>query len=141
MTLSTNNSVLVKYVSICLTACMFAFVHVFLFICVCVCACVCWLCGRPGHSVEDGEYKTRPLSEPWQRRVNNLLTIDTMSRELTSTACGMDSIVFDVWVEHVLPLLSIRDIFRLCGTSRQVPSLLFWEDTFRHLCRVSSLFT
>ena len=43
----------------------------------------------------------------------------------------LDSVSFDVWQDTLLPMLSILDIFRLCGVSRNVnplPSVRTWID-------------
>ncbi|XP_065177090.1 uncharacterized protein LOC135806826 [Sycon ciliatum] len=47
----------------------------------------------------------------------------------------MESAVFDVWPGHLLPLLSLRDIIQLCGTSKHLRALLFDEYMFSILCR------
>ncbi|XP_065193652.1 uncharacterized protein LOC135824857 [Sycon ciliatum] len=47
----------------------------------------------------------------------------------------LDSVLFDVWAAAVLPLLSLADIFQLCGVTRHVQELLRNENTFRRLCQ------
>eukprot|EP00117_Sycon_ciliatum_P022394 scpid69596/ scgid19332/ len=47
----------------------------------------------------------------------------------------LDSVSFDVWQDTLLPMLSILDIFRLCGVSRNVKKLLLNEYTFKRLCQ------
>ncbi|XP_065199003.1 uncharacterized protein LOC135830703 [Sycon ciliatum] len=47
----------------------------------------------------------------------------------------LDSVLFDVWEAAVLPLLSLADIFQLCGVTRHVQELLRNENTFRRLCQ------
>eukprot|EP00117_Sycon_ciliatum_P030975 scpid103893/ scgid24317/ len=49
----------------------------------------------------------------------------------------LNSVLFDVWEAAVLPLLSLVDIFQLCGVTRDVRELLHNENTFRRLCLVS----
>ena len=50
----------------------------------------------------------------------------------------LDCVLEDVWIEVLLPLLSIRDIFQLCAVNRRIQGLLLNERTFRRLCQVSS---
>ena len=50
----------------------------------------------------------------------------------------LDCVLEDVWIEVLLPLLSIRDIFQLCAVNRRIRELLLKECTFRRLCQVSS---
>ncbi|XP_065194157.1 uncharacterized protein LOC135825350 [Sycon ciliatum] len=47
----------------------------------------------------------------------------------------LDSVSFDVLQGTLLPMLSILDIFQLCGVSRNVKKLLLNEYTFKHLCQ------
>ena len=57
--------------------------------------------------------------------------------DLESIKHGLDSVVFDIWQASILPMLSIPDIFQLCGTTRKLRLLLFDEYTFKRLCQVS----
>eukprot|EP00117_Sycon_ciliatum_P007652 scpid68978/ scgid10671/ len=47
----------------------------------------------------------------------------------------LDCVLEDVWIEVLLPLLSIRDIFQLCAVNRRIRDLLLNECTFRRLCQ------
>eukprot|EP00117_Sycon_ciliatum_P042616 scpid61577/ scgid30975/ len=47
----------------------------------------------------------------------------------------LDCVLEDVWIEVLLPLLSIRDIFQLCAVNRRIRDLLLNEPTFRRLCQ------
>eukprot|EP00117_Sycon_ciliatum_P004988 scpid97676/ scgid9122/ len=47
----------------------------------------------------------------------------------------LNSVLFDVWEAAVLPLLSLADIFQLCGVTRHVRDLLHNETIFRRLCQ------
>ena len=64
---------------------------------------------------------------------------DRQSSEHESVNYGLDSVLFDVWDTNILPLLSIPDIFQLCGVNSDVSRLLFNEPTFKRLCQVSSI--
>eukprot|EP00117_Sycon_ciliatum_P004353 scpid69936/ scgid8768/ len=46
----------------------------------------------------------------------------------------LDCVLEDVWIEVLLPLLSIRDIFQLCAVNRRIRDLLLKECIFRRLC-------
>ncbi|XP_065193800.1 uncharacterized protein LOC135824990 [Sycon ciliatum] len=47
----------------------------------------------------------------------------------------LNSVLLDVWEAAVLPLLSLADIFQLCGVTRHVRDLLHNETIFRRLCQ------
>ncbi|XP_065193989.1 uncharacterized protein LOC135825189 [Sycon ciliatum] len=47
----------------------------------------------------------------------------------------LNSVLFDMWEAAVLPLLSLVDIFQLCGVTRNVRKLLHNEPMFRRLCQ------
>ncbi|XP_065182302.1 uncharacterized protein LOC135813012 [Sycon ciliatum] len=47
----------------------------------------------------------------------------------------LDCVLEDVWIEVLLPLLSIRDIFQLCAVNRHIRDLLLKECIFRRLCQ------
>ncbi|XP_065193605.1 uncharacterized protein LOC135824817 [Sycon ciliatum] len=51
-----------------------------------------------------------------------------------SVANGLESVKFDVWQDILLTMLSIQDIFQLCGVSKSMQRLLLNEYTFRRLC-------
>ncbi|XP_065193252.1 uncharacterized protein LOC135824441 [Sycon ciliatum] len=51
-----------------------------------------------------------------------------------SVANGLECVKFDVWQDILLPMLSIQDIFQLCGVSKSMQRLLLNEYTFRRLC-------
>ena len=50
----------------------------------------------------------------------------------------LDCVLEDVWIDVLLPMLSIRDIFQLCAVNGRIRDLLLKECTFRRLCQVSS---
>eukprot|EP00117_Sycon_ciliatum_P049396 scpid102794/ scgid35018/ len=54
--------------------------------------------------------------------------------ELDSVQNGLESIPFDVWQERLLPMLSIRDVYRVCGVTRKIREMLYNEYTFKRLC-------
>lgn len=58
--------------------------------------------------------------------------------ELDSVQNGLESIPFDVWQERLLPMLSIRDVYRVCGVTRKIREMLYNEYTFKRLCEVSA---
>ncbi|XP_065194088.1 uncharacterized protein LOC135825276 [Sycon ciliatum] len=60
---------------------------------------------------------------------------DQQSRALESVDSGLGNVQFDVWQSTLLPLLSIADIFLLCGVSRRLRELLYNEYTFKRLCQ------
>ncbi|XP_065193954.1 uncharacterized protein LOC135825155 [Sycon ciliatum] len=60
---------------------------------------------------------------------------DQQSRVLESVESGLGNVLFDVWCLTLLPLLSIPDIFQLCGVSRRLRELLHNEYTFKGLCQ------
>eukprot|EP00117_Sycon_ciliatum_P021647 scpid79574/ scgid18910/ len=60
---------------------------------------------------------------------------DGQSSDHETVKYGLDSVLFDVWGTIILPLLSIPDIFRLCGVNSDVRHLLFNEPTFKRLCQ------
>ncbi|XP_065178258.1 uncharacterized protein LOC135808933 [Sycon ciliatum] len=45
----------------------------------------------------------------------------------------LESLHYDIW-DCVLSFLEVRDIFRLCGASRPIRTMLMTEYTFRRLC-------
>ncbi|XP_065193737.1 uncharacterized protein LOC135824921 [Sycon ciliatum] len=47
----------------------------------------------------------------------------------------LNTVLLDVWEAAVLPLLSLADIFQLCGVTRHVRELLHNETIFRRLCQ------
>eukprot|EP00117_Sycon_ciliatum_P035658 scpid65397/ scgid26983/ len=60
---------------------------------------------------------------------------DHQTIEHDSADYGLDTVLFDVWDSTILPMLTIPDIFHLCGVSRKVRRLLFNEWTFKRLCK------
>ncbi|XP_065193780.1 uncharacterized protein LOC135824970 [Sycon ciliatum] len=60
---------------------------------------------------------------------------DQQSRVLESVESGLGNVLFDVWCSTLLPLLTIPDIFQLCGVSRHLRELLHNEYTFKGLCQ------
>eukprot|EP00117_Sycon_ciliatum_P042882 scpid94328/ scgid31137/ len=55
--------------------------------------------------------------------------------EQVSVKPVLNSVLLDVWEAAVLPLLSLADIFQLCGVTRHVRDLLHNETIFRRLCQ------
>ena len=64
---------------------------------------------------------------------------DHQTIEHDSADYGLDTVLFDVWDSTILPMLTIPDIFHLCGVSRKVRRLLFNEWTFKRLCKVGEI--
>eukprot|EP00117_Sycon_ciliatum_P036144 scpid98912/ scgid27255/ len=68
-------------------------------------------------------------------QLNELKICKAMEQEsVEHVPCVLDSVLVDVWEAAVLPLLSLADIFQLCGVTRHVRELLHNENTFRRLC-------
>eukprot|EP00117_Sycon_ciliatum_P029364 scpid74785/ scgid5746/ len=58
-----------------------------------------------------------------------------MHHELVCQSSGnLHSLLYDVWISSLLPLLDVRSMFRLCGVSRNLRELLMTEQTFKLLC-------
>ncbi|XP_065194107.1 uncharacterized protein LOC135825296 [Sycon ciliatum] len=47
----------------------------------------------------------------------------------------LNSVLLDLWEAAAFPLLSLADIFQLCGVTRRVRDLLHNETIFRRLCQ------
>ncbi|XP_065176167.1 uncharacterized protein LOC135805969 [Sycon ciliatum] len=69
-------------------------------------------------------------------QLNELKICKAMEQEsVEHVPCVLDSVLVDVWEAAVLPMLSLADIFQLCGVTRRVRELLHTEDIFRRLCQ------
>ncbi|XP_065177078.1 uncharacterized protein LOC135806802 [Sycon ciliatum] len=53
---------------------------------------------------------------------------------MNESSYNLDSVIYDVWSESLLPYLDVRSIFRLCGVSRKLRKLLLTEQTFKAIC-------
>eukprot|EP00117_Sycon_ciliatum_P000641 scpid71993/ scgid6629/ len=48
---------------------------------------------------------------------------------------ALERIVVYVWLETLLPMLSIQDVFHFCAVNKTMRRLLFNESTFKRLCQ------
>ncbi|XP_065194041.1 uncharacterized protein LOC135825231 [Sycon ciliatum] len=92
--------------------------------------------------VVENDYKCSQEELSQETSVTNISTSEygtelkiCKAMEQESVEPVLNSVLLDVWEAAVLPLLSLADIFQLCGVTRHVRDLLHNETIFRRLCQ------